>query len=78
MTQNELPDWLLPDKVYDVLKWVGLIICPALATFMLTLGQTWGIPYAAEIATTVVATGTLIGVAIGASAIKGSDTNEEA
>lgn len=78
MVETKPPDWLLPDKVYDVLKWVGLIICPALATFMLTLGQTWGIPYAAEIATTIVAVGTLIGVAIGASAIKGGDTDEEA
>lgn len=70
------PSWLIPDKLYDVLKWVGLIICPALATFMLTLGQAWGLPYSAEIATTIVGVGTLIGACIGVSAIKGGGTND--
>lgn len=73
-TENEnsgAPGWLLPDRVYDVLKWAGLIVCPALATFMLTLGQVWGIPYASEVAATTVAAGTLIGAVIGVSAVKG-------
>ena len=65
------PGWLLPDRAYDVLKWVGLIVCPALATFMLTLGQVWGIPCASEIAATTVAAGALIGALIGVSAVKG-------
>lgn len=34
--------YLLPDKVYDVLKWVGLVVCPALATLTLTVGNTVG------------------------------------
>ena len=25
------PQWLMPNKVYDGLKWVGLIVCPAVA-----------------------------------------------
>ena len=61
------PSWLLPDRAYDVLKWVGLVVCPALATFMLTLGQVWGIPCASEVAATTVAVGTLVGAVIGAS-----------
>ena len=73
---NEVPDWLIPNRVYDVLKWVGLLVCPALATFMLTLGETWGIPYAPEIATTTAAVGTLVGVVIGASQLKASSGGE--
>ena len=70
------PKWLIPDKVYDVLKWVGLIVCPAFSVFMLTLGQTWGIPYASEIAATIVGIGTVVGAIIGASAIKGGGGND--
>lgn len=70
------PKWLIPDKVYDVLKWVGLIVCPALSVFMLTLGQTWGIPYASEIAATIVGIGTVVGAVIGASAIKGGASDD--
>lgn len=77
---NKAPDWLLPDRAYDVLKWVGLIVCPALSTLTLALGQTWGIPYATEVATTIVAVGTLIGALIGVSAVKagGGDGDDQA
>ena len=66
-TETKPPERLIPSRVYDVLKWVGLIVLPACATFMLTIGQTWGIPYAGEIATTIVAVGTMIGAVIGVS-----------
>ncbi|KAB6839609.1 holin, partial [Bifidobacterium longum] len=25
-----VPDWLIPSRVYDILKWLGLIVLPAL------------------------------------------------
>lgn len=75
--ENKPPQWLLPDKAHDVMKWIGLIVCPALATFMLTVGNSIGIPYTAEIATCITAAGTFIGAIIGASAIKGSGANDE-
>ncbi len=71
------PKWLIPDKAYDVLKWVGLIVCPALSFFMLSLGQTWGIPYAPELAMSISAAGTAIGALIGVSAIKGGASNDQ-
>lgn len=70
------PKWLIHDKAYDVLKWVGLIVCPALSFFMLSLGQTWGIPYAPELAMSISAAGTAIGALIGASAIKGGGADD--
>lgn len=69
--QNKPPAWLIPSKVYDVLKWIGLIVCPALATLTLTVGNAVGIPCTAEIATCITAAGTFVGAIIGASAIKG-------
>jgi hypothetical protein len=71
------PKWLIPDKAYDVLKWVGLIVCPALSFFMLSLGQTWGIPYAPELAMSISAAGTAIGALIGVSAIKGGGADDQ-
>ena len=74
--QNKPPAWLIPSKVYDVLKWVGLIVCPATATLMLTVGNAVGIPCTDEIATCITAVGTFIGAIIGASAIKGGGGND--
>lgn len=69
--QNKPPSWLIPDKAYDVLKWVGLIVLPALAVLTLTVGNAVGIPCTAEIATCITAVGTFVGAIIGASALKG-------
>ena len=71
------PSWLLPGRAYDVLKWVGLVACPALATFMLTLGQVWGIPCASEVAATTVAVGTLVGALIGVSELRARAGTDE-
>ena len=32
----------LPDKVYDILKWICLIALPALAVLYFTLAKIWG------------------------------------
>lgn len=58
----------LNDKVYDILKWIGLIALPALAVFVGVIGPTWGIPYTDQIVTTLNALGVLIGALIGVSA----------
>lgn len=62
-------DYFLPDSVYTVLKWLGLIACPALATFVGVVGPVWGMPYVEATVTTINATGLLIGALIGASAV---------
>lgn len=61
--------YFLPDNVYSVLKWLGLIACPALATFVGVVGPVWGMPYVDATVTTINATGLLIGALIGASHI---------
>ena len=74
---NETPEWLLPDKVYDVLKWVGLIGCPALATLVLAVGNSVGWADAQTAAVIITAVGTFIGVIIGASTVKGADSIDQ-
>lgn len=51
----------MSNKVYDVLKWIAMIVLPALATFYSGLADTWGLPYAEQIPTTI----TLVNVFLG-------------
>ena len=60
---------ILPDKAYNVLKWICIILLPALATLWFALGKIWGFPYLAEIEATIVAIDTFLGAILGVSAI---------
>lgn len=57
----------LPDNLYNILKWVCLIVLPAVAVLYGTLGNTWGLPYVEQICITINAVATFIGVVIGVS-----------
>ena len=57
----------IPNKVYDVLKWVAIIVMPALATLVTVIFQVWGIPYGDQIATTITALATFLGICLGVS-----------
>ena len=69
-------EYQLPDKLYTVLKWVGLIACPALATFYGVVAPLWGLPNVEAVVTTINAFGVLIGALIGYSAITATDKTE--
>lgn len=57
----------LPDKVYDILKWIVMIVIPALATAYVGLAAIWGFPYADEVAKTAAVICTLLGALLGIS-----------
>ena len=57
----------LPDKVYDILKWIVMICIPALTTAYVGLSAVWGFPYAEEIAKTSAVICTLLGSLLGIS-----------
>ncbi len=61
--------YLLPDSVYDVLKWVGLLLLPTLAWMYSMLAGAWELPYAEQIPFTLNVCGTVIAVLIGASTL---------
>ena len=54
----------MSNKAYDILKISALIIIPAVAFFIGTLGETWGWVNADKIVITINAVGTLIGTII--------------
>ena len=57
----------LPDKVYDVLKWVAMVVIPALATAYVGLAGIWSWPFANEVAKTAAVVDTLLGALLGIS-----------
>ena len=57
----------LPDKLYDILKWVTMIVLPALTTAYVGLAAIWSWPYADEIAKTTAVICTLLGALLGIS-----------
>lgn len=57
----------LNDRVYDILKWITMIVIPALATAYVGLSGVWGWPFADEIAKTAAVICTLLGALLGIS-----------
>lgn len=51
----------MSNKVYDVLKYIALILLPALGTLYFALAKIWGFPYAAEIVGTISAVDAFLG-----------------
>ena len=64
------------NKVYNVLKWVALILLPAVSTLIMTLGDIWALPYKEQIALTIAAVDTFLGaiLAISSASYKGEGT----
>ena len=69
MTKDNQNTYIVPDHVYRILKWAGLIACPAVAVFVGALGQAWGMDPGLQNALTVTinAAGVLIGSLLGVS-----------
>jgi NADH:ubiquinone oxidoreductase subunit 4 (subunit M) len=60
-------EMIIPEKLYQVMKWVALIVLPAVATFVGTIGTATGWDATGVAVTIIVATGTLLGAVIGVS-----------
>ena len=71
-----MKEYIIPSKIYQVLKWLGLIACPAIATFIGAVFPAWGIPNADAVVLTLNATGVLIGALIGVSAATSRQVDE--
>lgn len=57
----------MSNKMYDVMKWIALVVLPALATLYFALAGIWGLPYAEEVVGTITAVDTFLGVVLGIS-----------
>lgn len=59
----------MSNKVYDILKWIALVVLPALATLYFALSGIWGFPYGEQIVGTITAIDTFLGALLGISSI---------
>lgn len=54
----------MSNKLYDVLKWVVMIVLPAISTLYVALAGIWGWPYADEAAGTISAITAFMGAVL--------------
>lgn len=57
----------MSNKLYDTLKWIALILLPALGTLYFALAGIWGFPYGEQIVGTITAIDCFLGALLGIS-----------
>ena len=60
---------LLTNKMYDILKWIVMIVLPALAALLTAVGEIWAIPDMPRIVLTLNAVTAFLGALIGVSSV---------
>lgn len=60
----------MSNKVYDVLKWIALIVLPAIGALYFALAGIWGFPYGEEIVGTITAVDVFLGAVLGISNVQ--------
>ena len=61
--------FIIPDKVYDVLKWIVIIVLPAISALYYGLAAIWGWPYAEQVVGTIALVETFLGTVLCISTI---------
>lgn len=69
-------NYILPEKVYKIGKWAGLIAIPAVATFIGTVGTALGWEGTSVCVIIVNAVSTLVGALLGVSQATAKETGE--
>lgn len=59
----------MKNETYDILKWVAMLLLPALATLISALGTIWGLPWAPQVSDTIVAVNAALAMILGISTI---------
>lgn len=65
----------MSNKVYDVLKWIAMVVLPAIATLYFALAGIWGWSYGEQVVGTITAIDTFLGVVLGISSAQYKKTN---
>lgn len=60
---------MFSNKVYDILKWVCIIVLPAIATLYMGLAKIWDLPYETEVPQTITVVDAFLGALLGVSTI---------
>ena len=57
----------MSDKTYNILKWIAMVLLPAIGTLYFALAGIWDFPYGEQIVGTITAVDTFLGVILGIS-----------
>ena len=60
---------ILTNKTYDVLKWVALILLPAMGALYFGLAGIWNFPYGEQVVGTITVIDTFLGAILGISSV---------
>ena len=66
----------MSNRLYDIMKYIALIVLPALGTFYFAIAKIWGFPYAAEVVGTISAVDAFLGAILGISTAQYNKANE--
>jgi hypothetical protein len=58
---------IFTNKTYDILKWIAMILLPALGAFYFGLAAIWGFPYGEQVVGTITVIDTFLGAILGIS-----------
>lgn len=67
----------LPNKLYDILKWIATIVLPALSTLCFTIGSIWGWSFTEQIIGSIAAVDMFLGVILGISTAQYNKTKTD-
>lgn len=55
----------MSDRLYDILKWIALLLLPAAGTLYFALSNIWGLPFGEQVVGTITAIDTFLGAILG-------------
>lgn len=61
---------ILNDKTYNILKWVALILLPAMGALYFGLAGIWNFPYGEQVVGTITVIDTFLGAILGISTVQ--------
>lgn len=69
MTDEEIPQqgFIFGDAIYKNLKFLALVVLPAISTLYVTLGALWDLDYVTQVVGTISAVDTFLGIMLGIS-----------
>jgi hypothetical protein len=65
----------LSNSTYDILKYVAMVVLPALGTLYFALAKIWGLPYGTEIVGTISAVDAFLGAILKISTDRYNEDN---
>ena len=67
----------MSDKLYNILKWITMLVLPGIGTLYFTLASIWGFPFGEQVTGTITAIVTFLGTILGISSTKYKKKTEE-